>query len=336
MNPGESSVELSVVVPLYNEEGIVTRFHEVLDGVLAQVGRSYEVIMVNDGSTDNTLELLKQIAQKDPHVLVIDFNRNFGQTQALQAAFDRARGEIIIAMDGDLENDPTDIPMLLENLDEGYDLVNGWRQKRRDGLFLRAIPSKAANWLLRKVSGIPLQDFGSTFKAYRRDIIKDLRLYGDMHRFIPAVCHRLGARIAEVPIKHIKRPAGVSKYGLGRTFRVSLDLITLRFLLVYLTRPLHFFGKPGLWSLGLGGGILLYGLIRKIVGAIQEGGWTQYDLFDHHGPLMALGFLLVITAQLLLATGIIGEMLTRIYFEATEAPTYRVRATFGKRAEEED
>ena len=318
-------VYCSVVVPFYNEEELVERFYNRLAKVMRTLDKSYEIILVNDGSTDRTGEILERIALRDPKVLMVDFNRNFGQTAALQAGFDHACGEIIVALDGDMENDSFEIPMFLDKIAEGYDIVSGWRKRRRHGWLLRRVPSMAANWLLKRISGVALHDFGVTFKAYRRESLQDICLYGDMHRFVPAVCSRLGARTCEIVTKHINRPAGKSKYGLGRTFRVALDLITLRFTTAYLTRPLHFFGKWGLLLFALGSIILIYGLIRKIIGWFGDG----FDLFTVHGPLMALGFMSVITALLLLATGLIGEMLMRIYFESTGARTYRIRRLVG-------
>ena len=321
-NPAQPQpVYCSVVVPFYNEEELVERFYTRLAKVMRTLDKSYEIILVNDGSTDRTGELLEQIALRDPKVMLVDFKRNFGQTPALQAGFDHANGEIIVALDGDMENDSFEIPIFLDKIEEGYDIVSGWRKRRQHGWLLRRIPSMAANWMLKKISGISLHDFGVTFKAYRREVIEDIRLYGDMHRFIPAVCNRLGAKTCEIVTKHINRPAGESKYGLGRTFRVALDLITLRFTTAYLTRPLHFFGKAGLLLLTTGLVILGYGLTRKIIGWFGDG----FDLFTEHGPLMALGFMSVITSMLLLATGLIGEMLMRIYFESTGAHTYRVK-----------
>ena len=328
---GAAEVYCSVVVPFFNEEELVRRFYDRLAKVVRKFDRPYEIIFVNDGSTDRTGEILEQIVLADEHVLLIDFKRNFGQTPALQAGFDHARGQIIVALDGDLENDPFEIPIFLDKIEEGYDIVSGWRARRRHGWLLRRLPSMAANWMLRKVSGVPLHDFGVTFKAYRREMLEDVRLYGDMHRFVPAVCNRLGARICEVVTKHINRPAGKSKYGLGRTFRVALDLITLRFTTAYLTRPLHFFGKWGLALLAGGMGILTFGLVRKIAG-----GWHPFHLFEQHGPLMAVGFAMVISAILVVGTGLIGEMLMRIYFESTGARTYRIRRLVGRREDQDD
>ncbi|MBL7133418.1 MAG: glycosyltransferase family 2 protein [Phycisphaerae bacterium] len=322
--PAPAAIRYSVVVPFYNEAGIVQKFYARTARVMKRVAGTCEIILVNDGSTDETPRILERIAMSDPRVVFVDLRRNFGQAAALQAGFDQAGGEVIIAMDGDLQHDPYEIPLFIRKIDEGYDIASGWRVRRGDNLLMRRIPSRVANWLLAKVSGVPLHDFGTTFKAYRREVLDDVRLYGDMHRFVPAVCSRLGARVCEVPIKNVRRRSGKSNYGIARTFRVVLDLVTLRFITGYLTRPLHFFGK---WGLGLGGAgmaILAYGLGRKIYS-----GW-EFDLFVEHGPLMALGFMLVVAGMLMLATGLIGELLMRIYFESTGARTYAVRRVVRK------
>lgn len=312
------AIKYSVIVPFYNEEGIVEKLYGRVTRVMRHVGKPYELIFVNDGSKDGTGAILERIASADEHVLFVDLRRNFGQTTALQAGMDHSRGEVIIAMDGDLQHDPYEIPLFIKKIDEGYDIASGWRIRRGDNFLLRRLPSRIANWLLAKVSGVKLHDFGTTFKAYRREVLEGVRLYGDMHRFVPAVCARLGAKICEVPIKNVRRRAGKSKYGIGRTFRVALDILTVRFISKYMTRPLHFFGKGGL-LFGLGGaGILTYGLIRKLLD------W-KFELFAQHGPLMALGFMLVIAAMLFLATGLMGEMLMRIYFESSPAKTYAIR-----------
>jgi len=326
--PAATSLKYSVVVPFYNEEAVAEKLCTRITRVMEQMARPWELIVVNDGSSDGTAGVLERLAHADARVLLIDLRRNFGQTTALQAGFDHARGEVLIAMDGDLQHDPYEIPFFVEKIDEGYDIASGWRVRRGDSFFLRRVPSRVANWLLAKVSGVRLHDFGTTFKAYRREVLHDVRLYGDMHRFVPAVCARLGAKICEVPIKNVRRAAGKSNYGLGRTFRVALDIITLRFITAYLTRPLHFFGKWGLGSVAAGGGILVYGLVRKLVE------WGQFHLFREHGPLMALGFMLVVVGLLLVATGLIGELLMRIYFESTGARTYAVRRTVRKGEED--
>ena len=309
----------SLVVPFYNEQAVVRELHERLRRVMDGLGQPYEMIFVNDGSSDGTADVLADIAQSDERVWFIDLRRNFGQTTAIQAGFDQARGEIIVAMDGDLQHDPYDIPLLLAKIDEGYDIASGWRRRRGDGFLSRRLPSRIANWLLAKVSGMPLRDFGTTFKAYRREVLQGVRLYGDMHRFVPAVCARLGAKVCEVPIKNVRRRAGKSNYGIGRTFRVALDLLTLRFISAYLTRPLHFFGQAALGCIAAGGLILGYGFVRKLLE------WSTFNLFTQHGPLMALGFAAVIAGLLFLSTGLIGELLMRVYFEATSAKTYAIR-----------
>jgi len=315
-------IRYSVVVPFYNEEDVVEKLVGRIARVMNKVGEPFEIIVVNDGSTDRTPELLERIARKDRHVVFLDLRRNFGQTTALQAGFDYARGEIIIAMDGDLQHDPYEIPLFIEKMDAGFDIASGWRVRRGDNLLLRRIPSRVANWLLGKVSGVRLHDFGTTFKAYRREVLRDVRLYGDMHRFVPAVCARLGAKICEVPIKNVRRTSGKSSYGLARTFRVVLDTITLRFIAGYLTRPLHYFGRWGLLFLFGGGGILGYMFYRKIYHVIIG---EKFHLMQRHGPMMMLGALVFMTGLLFMATGLIGELLMRIYFESSRARTYAVR-----------
>jgi glycosyltransferase involved in cell wall biosynthesis len=310
--------QYSIVVPFYNEEGIVRKLYERLCTVMGGVGESYELVFVNDGSRDATPRILEEIALDDDRVIFVGLRRNFGQTAALQAGMDHATGAVIITMDGDLQHDPYEIPFFIEKIRAGYDVVSGWRIRRRDNLVMRRFPSRAANWLLAKVSSVPIHDFGTTFKAYRREVLEGVHLYGDMHRFIPAVCARLGARICEVPIKNVRRPSGRSNYGISRTFRVALDLITVRFICNYFTRPLHFFGKWGLLSMAAGGGIVSYGFLKKLIY------WNELRLFAEHGPLMALGFMLLFASMWLLSIGLIGEMLMRIYFEASGAQTYSV------------
>src|SRR5206468_12797108 len=238
-------VDLSIVVPLFNEAGTVDELHRRLTAVLALVGLHSEIIYIDDGSTDGTAESLATVAQRDLRVRVVSLARNYGQTAALAAGFDTASGDVIVAMDGDLQHAPEEIPKLLAKLDDGYDIVSGWREQRVDNLVTRRLPSKIANWLMARLSGVSLHDFGTTFKAYRAPVIKRIRLYGALHRFIPAPASGGGARIAEVPIANIPRPQNQSHYGLSRTWRGMADLITVRFLLRYVTRPLHFFGPIG-------------------------------------------------------------------------------------------
>ena len=242
----------SIVVPFHNEEENVTILYARLKQVMEQVGDAFELVLVDDGSTDRTYKLLEEIAAVDSRVLVVKLRRNFGQTSALSAGFDHASGEFLLAMDGDLQHDPNDIPAFLEKLDEGYDVVSGWRKTRIDNFFLRRIPSACANWIMARLSGVPIHDFGTTFKAYRREVIQSIPLYGELHRFIPALASWYGATICEIPIRNVNRERGKSHYGLGRTFRVFFDLMTIRFLLRYMSRPLHFFGGFGILGMFTG------------------------------------------------------------------------------------
>ena len=325
MNQTDSSaadVECSVVIPLYNEAQVVNELYERLTDTMGAVGCSYELVLVDDGSEDDTLSLLRSFAEKDGRVVVVELRRNFGQTAALAAGFDAAAGRIIISMDGDLQHQPEEIPAFLEKIDEGFDVVSGWREKRVDNFLVRRLPSKIANWMASKLSGVPIHDFGTTFKAYRRDVLEELNLYGEMHRFIPALLSRHGASIAELPIKNIVRPHGSSSYGLSRTFRVAFDLITLRFLLAYLTRPLHFFGKAAAYCIPAALAIFAYILYDKIE--------YHVPILVAHGPLTALGAILLIIGFGFIATGLIGEMVSRVYFEATGKKIYSVRRVYRK------
>ena len=256
---------LSIVVPIHNEEHSILPLYDRLTSVLVALGRQFEILFVDDASTDRSYELLANLVQTDPRLKVIRLRRNFGQTAALSAGFHEARGKIIIAMDGDLQHAPEDIPALLRKIDEGYDIASGWRKERVDNPITRKIPSRVANWLMSKASGIDLRDFGTTFKAYRAEVLKDVHLYGDLHRFIPALASFYGARVAEVPIQNTPRISGTSHYGLGRTFRVLFDILTIRFLLKYFTRPMHFFGAIGLAGTVSGGAMLAYCLIVKLL-----------------------------------------------------------------------
>ena len=241
-------------MPFHNEEENVTILYARLKQVMEQVGDSFELVFVDDGSTDRTYKLLEEIAAVNSRVLIVKLRRNFGQTSALAAGFDHSSGEFVLAMDGDLQHDPNDIPAFLEKLDEGYDVVSGWRTVRIDNFFLRRIPSACANWIMARLSGVPIHDFGTTFKAYRREVIQNIPLYGEMHRFIPALASWYGASICEIPIRNVNRERGKSHYGLGRTFRVIFDLMTIRFLLRYMSRPLHFFGGFGILGMFTGSG----------------------------------------------------------------------------------
>src|SRR6202046_3585747 len=247
---------LSIVVPIHNEEHSILPLYDRLTSVLIPLGRPFEIIFVDDASTDRSHELLDNLVQTDPHLKVLRLRRNFGQTAALSAGFHEALGEIIIAMDGDLQHAPEDIPALLQRIDEGYDIASGWRKERVDNAITRKIPSRIANWMMSKASGVDLRDFGTTFKAYRAEVLKDVHLYGELHRFIPALASFYGARVAEVPIQNTARVSGASHYGLSRTFRVLFDILTIRFLLKYFTRPMHFFGAIGLLGTVSGTAIL--------------------------------------------------------------------------------
>src|SRR6202051_1066727 len=276
----------SIVVPLHNEQENVTDLYDRLKHVMEVHGESFEIALVGDGSRDRTFNLLREIAAVDSRVTVVKLRRNFGQTSALAAGFDHSRGEYIIAMDGDLQHDPADIPLFLEKISEGYDIVSGWRKRRIDNFWLRRFPSRCANWLMAKLSGVEIHDFGTTFKAYRREILDQVPLYGELHRFIPALASWHGASICEVPIRNVNRERGASHYGISRTFRVVFDLITIRFLLRYLARPLHFFGTLGMLSIVGGSAVVAWLGAEKFL--------RHVPVLGAHGPLMmaALGLLL--------------------------------------------
>src|ERR1700747_821769 len=276
---------LSIVIPIHNEEHSILPLYDRLTAVLDSLQRPYEILFVDDASTDRSFELLANLVETDERLKVIRLRRNFGQTAALSAGCHEAEGEVIIAMDGDLQHAPEDIPALLRKIDEGYDIASGWRKDRVDNAFTRKFPSRVANWLMAKASGVELRDFGTTFKAYRAEVLKDIHLYGDLHRFIPALASFYGARVAEVPIRNTLRIAGASHYGLSRTFRVLFDILTIRFLLKYFTRPMHFFGSIGLTGTVSGSVILFYCLVEKL--------WRGIDIFQEHGPLMIAGALLL-------------------------------------------
>jgi glycosyltransferase involved in cell wall biosynthesis len=276
----------------------------------------FELVLVDDGSSDRTFLLLKEIAAIDSRVVVVKLRRNFGQTAALAAGFDNAEGEYVIAMDGDLQHDPDDIPLFLEQIAAGYDIVSGWRKQRIDNLWLRRIPSRCANWLMARLSGVHIHDFGTTFKAYRRDLLTRVPLYGELHRFIPALASWYGASICEIAIRNVNRERGASHYGLGRTVRVFFDLITIRFLLRYLSRPLHFFGSVGLAGMASGGAIAAWLLAKKVL--------YQTSLMDTHGPLMIFAAVLMLAGIQVLGLGLLGEMQVRHYHERSSQGPYSV------------
>jgi glycosyltransferase involved in cell wall biosynthesis len=307
----------SIVVPFHNEEENVTALYARLKQVMEQVGDSFELVLVEDGSSDRTYKLLEEIAAVDSRVLVVKLRRNFGQTSALAAGFDHASGEFILAMDGDLQHDPNDIPNFIEKLEEGYDVVSGWRRQRIDNLVMRRIPSHCANWLMAKLSGVEIHDFGTTFKAYRREVIQNIPLYGEMHRFIPALASWYGASICEIPIRNTNRERGKSHYGIGRTFRVFFDLMTIRFLLKYMSRPMHFFGGFGALSIMVGSVISSVLLGMKIVEPHQ-------NVMDQHGPMFVIGAVLIVAGIQLLAIGLLGELLVRHYYTGQQRTPYAI------------
>src|SRR6266487_2692458 len=277
---------LSIVIPVHNEEPSLLPLYDRLTAVLEALQKPYEILFIDDASTDRSFELLANLVETDERLKVIRLRRNFGQTAALSAGFHEAEGEVIIAMDGDLQHAPEDIPALLKKIEEGYDISSGWRKERVDNAITRKIPSRIANWLMAKTSGVNLRDFGTTFKAYRAEVLKDVHLYGELHRFIPALASFYGARVAEVPISNTPRATGESHYGLGRTFRVLFDILTIRFLLKYFTRPMHFFGSLGLAGTTLG--VLMLGFCAgdKLI--------YGHDIVLEHGPLMMAGGLLLL------------------------------------------
>jgi glycosyltransferase involved in cell wall biosynthesis len=319
---GGMPLKYSVVVPVHDEQESIRELYQRLCSVMERRYEPVEFLFVDDHSGDATPQILAEIAEADPRVVVLRLKRNYGQTIALAAGFDHAAGDIIVSMDGDLQHDPADIPAMLEAMEAtDCDIVSGWRQKRVDNLFFRRIPSRVANWMMAKLSGVDIHDFGTTFKAYRSEIIKDIRLYGDLHRFIPALAAWNGAKVIELPIHNVVRPVGRSHYGISRTFRVLFDLITVRFLLRYMTRPLHFFGPPGVLGVLGGAGILLVLFFEKVL--------YGTNLFLQHGPLLVFGMMLCLFGLQVLAVGLIGELLMRTYFETHQKPIYRIERTMG-------
>lgn len=322
-----SMPKYSIVVPFHNEEENVTALYDRLKAVMEHVGDSFELVFVDDGSRDRTYKLLEEIAAVDSRVLVVKLRRNFGQTSALAAGFDHAAGEFVVAMDGDLQHDPDEIPSFVEKLEEGYDVVSGWRKQRIDNFVMRRFPSRCANWLMAKFSGVEIHDFGTTYKAYRREVIQNIPLYGEMHRFIPALASWYGASICEIPIKNVHREKGKSHYGIGRTFRVFFDLLTIRFLLKYMTRPLHFFGGLGSLSMLFGGAISMLLLGLKLAGS--------QHVMDDHGPLFVIAGVAILAGIQMLAIGLLGELQVRHYHTSNHRAPYAVDRLVRLRASEE-
>ena len=308
-------MDLSIVVPIYNEEENIPSLHASVSSALAGTPLRYELILVDDGSSDNSFSLLKKIAAEDPMVKVIRFRRNFGQTAAMAAGFDAASGSVVVPMDGDLQNDPRDIPRLLEKMCEGFDVVSGWRKDRQDTFINRKLPSMIANGLISRMTGVHLHDYGCTLKAYRREILEGINLYGEMHRFVPALASQVGARVAELPVTHHPRLHGTSKYGISRTMRVVLDLMTVKFLLSYSTKPIQLFGKWGIYTLAAG---------------VMSGAGTLYMKFFEHvsmnrNPLLILTAFLLFMGVQFIVLGLLGELNARTYYEAQSKPIYVIR-----------
>ncbi len=314
-------LDLSVVVPIYNEaESIETLVIAIADAIV-RTNLSYEIICVDDGSKDGSTQVLTNLARRRIDLKAVILRRNYGQTPAMAAGFESARGKVIVTLDGDLQNDPVDIPMLLEKLDEGYDLVSGWRRNRQDAALTRLLPSKIANIIIAKVTGVKLHDYGCSLKAYRAELIADMNLYGELHRFLPALAYIEGARITEVPVRHHARRFGESKYGLGRTIRVVMDLLTVYFMKKFLTRPMHVFGLGGVIFLATGIAMGSYLTIVKL--------FFNQNIGDR--PLLILAVLLIITGVNLFCFGLVTELLMRTYHESQRRPIYRIRDVFGKK-----
>ncbi len=313
--PEEGAPLLSVVVPIYNEEESIPLLHQRLTEELTALGHPYEIITVDDGSRDRSFALLRQLAEADPCLRVVRLRRNFGQTAAFSAGFDRARGGVVVTIDADLQNDPADIGALLSKMDEGYDVVSGWRIRRQDAFLNRRLPSVIANGLISRVTGVRLHDYGCSLKAYRTEVLAGIRLYGELHRFIPAIASWQGVAVAELPVNHAPRRFGTSKYGISRTLRVVLDLITVRFLLSYSTRPMQIFGLVGLFFGLLGGLLAGYLAAIKVFLGAEIGS----------RPLLLLAVLLIVVGVQLISLGLIGELVVRTYFESQDKPIYVVR-----------
>jgi glycosyltransferase involved in cell wall biosynthesis len=328
----DSSIRYSIVVPFYNEQENIPALYMKLTEVMDGIGEPFELVFIDDGSRDDTFKVLSEIYEHDRRVNVVRLRRNFGQTAALKAGFDFARGEVIISMDGDLRHDPEEIPRFLEKIEEGYDLVSGWRVQRTDHWLLQQVPSHTANWLMAKISGIDLHDFGTTFKAYRREIIQEIQLYGELHRFIPALANSSGAKITEVPITMLERTGSNkgrnSSYGVGRTIRVFLDLMIVKFLLDYSTRPAQFFGMVGFSGVGIAG---LLGCVLAF-----EKFYRHQGIMAAHGALAFLAVALFVTGIQFIAMGMLGEISARTYYESQNKPIYALREVKSHRKEAGD
>lgn len=309
-------MSVSVVVPIYNEIETIPLLYSSLHQVLAGIGRDYEILFVDDGSTDGSSSKLKEIAATDPKAKVIEFRRNYGQTAAMHAGIQHASKEVVITLDGDMQNEPDDIPMMLGKIDEGYDLVHGWRKNRQDAWVNRKLPSKIANWIISKVTKFPIHDLGCTLKAIRREIAVELELYGEMHRFIPILAHQRGAKCVEVVTRHHARRFGQTKYGIGRTTRVVLDLLTVAYMQQFFTSPMKLFGRMGFACLGIAGLSVLTTVGMKLIGSVDMTG----------NPLLLLAVLSTILGSQMFGMGLLGEVNARIYYASNGNDSYAVRS----------
>ena len=321
----DSPIQFSIVVPFFNEQENIPPLYMKLTEVMDGIGEPYELIFVDDGSKDSTFKVLSDIYEHDRRVNIVRLRRNFGQTAALKAGFDFARGEVIISMDGDLQHDPAEIPRFVEKIEEGYDLVSGWRYQRKDAWLTRQLPSRIANWMMASLSGIELHDFGTSFKAYRREIIQEIQLYGELHRFIPALASSSGAKIAEVQIENCPRQNGKSNYRLSRRMHFFLDLLIVKFLLDYSTRPLQLFGLLGMAGTSAGALIAVYLGIDQVM--------HHTNILTAHGPLVLLAVVLFLSGVQLLSLGLLGEISSRTYYESQNKPIYALREVKSHRKE---
>lgn len=319
-----AGIALSIIAPVYNEEESIPHFVSQITEAIAPLGIAYEIILVDDGSKDRSFSILTELAKAVPELVVVSFRRNFGQTAALQAGLDYSRGNRVVLMDSDLQNDPADIPRMLQKIDEGYDLVAGWRADRKDAFINRRLPSIIANRIISMTTKVSLHDYGCTLKAMTREVAKELRLYGEMHRFIPAVANWVGVRIVELPVNHRARQFGTTKYGIGRTIRVILDLITVRFMQTYLVRPMQVFGLAGIISGVLGFLVCVWLVFEKI----------YFDQNIGNRPLLLLGILLIMVGVQLLSLGLVADVVSRTYHESQNKPPYYVRTIIGAASEQ--
>ncbi len=318
--------ELSVVIPVYNESESLHKLHEALHKALGTINMPWEIVYVDDGSIDGSVQVLEELADQDQeHTRVIALRRNFGQTAAIAAGIDNTHGDIIVLMDADMQNDPADIPMMIEKMGEGYDVVSGWRVRRKDTFITRTLPSRIANWLISWVTGVKLRDYGCTLKAYRREVITGFRLYGEMHRFIPAYAGYVGARIIEIPVQHHPREHGKTKYGLERIVKVILDLLTVKFLISYGHKPNYLFGGPGMAMMGLGTLLLAFLVVRRVV--------TLISVFE--SPFFPVSLMLMYMGFQSILMGLLAELQVRTYHEAQQKPTYTVRQVINTSSDEE-